>query len=109
MLGKTLICAYFALPILMMIGFVAWQTIRIRRTTRWPIPDKLLRPPGESCRRKLEQLDEDWIVYVIVPMLLWLLFLMVLLKTMLALALTSWSVFYVVLALGAVATIPGAW
>lgn len=29
-----------------------------RRALRLPVTDKLLRPPGESCRRKIEQLDD---------------------------------------------------
>src|SRR5436309_389359 len=105
MLGKALVYSYFALPLVLTIVFMVWQLIRIRRTTRWPIADKLLRPPGESCRRKLEQFDENYIFHLLVPMILWLLFLLTLLKIQLMLAPNSWAVFFVVLAIGVVAAI----
>ena len=55
---KPLFCLYMALPILLAIGLIIWTMIRQRRTTRWPISQKLLRPPGESLRKKLEEFDQ---------------------------------------------------
>ncbi len=38
--------------------FEIWQRISHVRSARASVTDKLLRPPGESCRRKMELLDD---------------------------------------------------
>jgi hypothetical protein len=86
MLGKALIYSYFALPIILTVVFMVWQLIRVRGKTRWPISDKLLRPPGESCRRKLEQFDERWILHFLGVLLVWFICLLILVKVQQAVA-----------------------
>src|SRR5438874_1356990 len=80
MLVKALVYSYFALPIVLIIVFMVWQLRRIRHKTKWPISDKLLRPPGESLRRKLEEMDERWVFYFLGVLVAWLTCLGVLLK-----------------------------
>ena len=86
MLGKALVYLYFALPILLTVIFMVWQLVRIRRKTRWPISDKLLRPPGESCRRKLEQFDERWLFQFLGVFLAWDVCVLILIKIQQAVA-----------------------
>src|SRR5438477_9451157 len=109
MLGKTLVYSYFALPFLMMIGFLTWQLVRIRRTTRWPISDKLLRPPGESCRRKLEQFNERWIFHFLGVLLAWFVCVLILIKFQQAIAPHSLALLLTLAGMGVFIAAAGAW
>src|SRR5437773_162571 len=109
MLGKALVYSYFALPLLLTIVLMVWQLVRIRRKTRWPIADKLLRPPGESCRRKLEQFDERWIFHFLGVFLVWDICVLVLLKLQQAIAPNSLSLLLTMAAIGVFIAAAGAW
>jgi hypothetical protein len=109
MLGKVLMSVYLALPILLAIIFTICSVVRLRRTTRWPIPQKLLRSPGESLRKKLERIDEGALLHFCIVMLIWLGCLEGLLKLQLAVAPRSWFVFFAILGVCSVLAVVGAW
>lgn len=106
---KTFFNFYMAMPILLAFGFITWNVIRLRRTTRWPISQKLLRPPGESLRKKVEQLDEYAPMQFAVVTLIWCLCLLGMFHLQKILAPNSWSVLFTILGIGVLIAIAGAW
>lgn len=106
---KTFLSFYMALPIVLAFGFIAWSAIRRRRTTRWPISQKLLRPPGESLRKKLEEYDQGVIQQFCNVGFVWCLALVGMFLLQKALAPNSWLVFFFILGIGIVFAFFGAW
>ena len=81
----------------------------MRRTTRWPISQKLLRPPGESLRKKLEQFDENVWYHFLGVILIWSSYLLVMIRLMQAFAPKSLSLLFMILGSGVVVAGAGAW
>src|ERR1039458_3259336 len=106
---KPLFWFYLALPEVLGVVFILWTVYRSRRTTRWPISQKLLRPPGESLRRKLEKLDEGVLMQFCYVGFLWCLSLWVMLQLQRRLAPNSWTVFFSILGIGIVGAVAGGW
>lgn len=106
---QTFFYVYLTLPIVLVIIFTIWTVVRLRRTTRWPIPHKLLRPPGESLRRKLESIDEQWALHFCGVMLIWFLCLLGMFRLQQMLAPKSWTALYSILGIGVLPAAVGAW
>ncbi|HUJ08527.1 MAG TPA: nuclease-related domain-containing protein [Verrucomicrobiae bacterium] len=109
MLIKAFFIFLFALPVVLAIVFMVWHVIHMRRQTRWPISQKLLRPPGESLRRRLEEMDERWIFYWLGMILAWMTYLLVMFTLLKAVAPNSAALFFTIIGVGVAVAAACAW